>query len=358
MKKIVSAMLAMAMVFALTACGGGATSTPAAADPAPSTSTPATPAPAPSAPAESAADKYPEKAVKIIIPYGAGGSTDMGGRVVASCLPGFLPGNYVVENQAGGAAIPGTLAVAQEAADGYTLGYNWYASFNFRPQFMETNYTMDDFTMICGTTIQANTLFIRPDETRFTDAESLIAYINEHPGELNFSCGAASSWQLLVALGFLNAYDCADKVVEVPYTSARESALALMAGDVDFALLETATFTAELKSGDILPICSFESARNEAAHPDCPTVGELGHPEVAEVAANRIVICGPAGMDPEVVAKIESAVGEMCKDENFLMLSANCNQVIDYKTSEEVTNELKNGMDEVKELMIAAGIIK
>ena len=348
MKKLISAMLAMAMCFSLVACGG--TEEPA---PEPEKTPEATePAPAPEAPAESAADKYPEKAVKIIIPSGAGGSTDMGGRVVASCMPGFLPGNYVVENQAGGAAIPGTLAVAQEAADGYTLG------FNFRPQFMETNYTMDDFTMICGTTIQANTLFIRPDETRYTDAESLIAYINDHPGELNFSCGAASSWQLLVALGFLNAYDCADKVVEVPYTSARESALALMAGDVDFALLETATFTAELKSGDILPIVSFESARNEAAHPDCPTVGELGHPEVAEVAANRIVICGPAGMDPEVVAKIESAVAEMCKDENFLMLSANCNQVIDYKTSEEVTNELKNGMDDVKELMIAAGIIK
>ena len=78
------------------------------------------------------------------------------------------------------------------------------------------------------------------DETRYTDVESLIAYINDHPGELNFSCGAANSWQLLVALGFLNAHDCADKVVEVPYTSARESALALMAGDVDFALLETA----------------------------------------------------------------------------------------------------------------------
>ena len=356
MKKLISAMLAMAMTFSLVACGGGSEPAPAPAPaPAPEQSQPADPAPAP---AESAADKYPEKAVKIIIPYGAGGSTDMGGRVVASCLPGFLPGNYVVENQAGGAAIPGTQAMAAADADGYTLGYNWYASFNFRPQFMETGYTMDDFTMICGTTIQANTLFIRADETRYTDAESLIAYINEHPGELNFSCGAASSWQLLVALGFLNAYDCADKVVEVPYTSARESALALMAGDVDFCVLETATFTAELKSGDILPIVSFESARNEAAHPDCPTVGELGHPEVAEVAANRIVICGPAGMDPEVVAKIESAVAEMCKDENFLMLSANCNQVIDYKTSAEVTTELKDGMDEVKELMIAAGIIK
>ena len=92
MKKLISAMLAMAMTFSLVAC---AKSEPAPAPaPAPEAST-SEPAPAP---AESAADKYPEKAVKIIIPYGAGGSTDMGGRVVASCMPGFLPGNYVVEN--------------------------------------------------------------------------------------------------------------------------------------------------------------------------------------------------------------------------------------------------------------------
>ena len=112
MKKLISAMLAMAMCFSLVACGAKEEPAPA---PAPE-ATPEASEPAP-APAESAADKYPEKAVKIIIPYGAGGSTDMGGRVVASCMPGFLPGNYVVENQAGGAAIPGTLAVAQEAAD-------------------------------------------------------------------------------------------------------------------------------------------------------------------------------------------------------------------------------------------------
>ena len=346
MKKLLALILAVVMVLSLVACG--------------ETKEPET---TPTEPTEtetsaSAADAYPEKAVKIIIPFGAGGSTDMGGRVVASCLPGFLPGNFVVENQAGGAAIPGTLAVANEAADGYTLGYNWYASFNFRPQFMETNYTMDDFTMICGVTIQRNTVFIKKGETRFTDVDSLIAYINDHPGELNFSCGAANSWQLLITLGFLNAYGVADKVVEVPYTSARESALALMAGDVDFCLLETATFTAELKSDSITPIVSMESSRNETAHPDCPTIGELGHPEVADAAVNRLVLCGPAGMDPEIVAKISAAVEKMCEDENFLVLSQKCDQVIEFLSAEDVVGELKGGYDTVGQLLVQAGMKK
>ena len=334
MKKFLALALALAMVLSLAACGAKKEEAVAAAP----------------------KDEYPSKAVKIIIPFGAGGSTDMGGRVIAACLPQFLPGNYVVENQAGGSAIPGTVAVLNEKADGYTLGYNWYASFNFRPQFMQTNYTMDDFKMICGMTIQRNTLFIRPDDKRFSDVDSLVAYAKAHPGELNFSCGAANSWQLLITLGFLNAYGIADKVVEVPFTSANESSTQLLAGNIDFALLETATFTSALSAGTIKPICSFEGDRNTAAHKDCPTIGELGHPEVANVAENRLVICAPKDVPQDVCDKLSKACEQMCKDENFIILSEKCQQVIEFKTGDEVTKQLKDGMDTVNNLLKQAGM--
>ena len=272
----------------------------------------------------------------------------------------MIPGSsFVVENQAGGAAVPGTIAVIQEDpnATGYVLGYNWYASFNFRPQFMETNYTMDDFTFIAGITIQRNTLFIRKDETRFHDVDSLIQYIKDHPNELNYGCGAANSWQLLIMLNFLNAYGVADLVEEVPQQSAREVALQVLSGDLDFCLLETATFTAEMASGDIQTICSFEAARNPM-HPDCPTIGELGHPEVAEVAANCLVLEGPKGMDEGIRQKLEDACKKMCEDPDFLAASKNCNQDILFQTGAEVTNALKNSMPEVLNLLKQAGMVK
>ena len=376
MKKLLAMFLALAMVLSLAACGEQPPTTTEAPKtteaPAPAstaaTAPASTEAPAPQtteaapAPTQSdAAAKYPEQAVKIIIPYGEGGSTDMGGRVVAEYLKKMIPGSsFVCENQSGGAAVPGTMAVFQEDpnATGYVLGYNWYASFNFRPQFLETaTYSMDDFTMIAGITIQRNTLFIRKDETRYHDVDSLIQYIKDHPGELNYGCGAASSWQLLIMLNFLNAYGVADLCEEVPQKSAKEVAQQVMNGDLDFCLLETATFTSEMNEGTIATICSFEAARNPM-HPDCPTIGELGHPEVAEVAANCLVLEAPKGLDEGIRQKLEDACREMCKDPEFLKDSANCNQDILFQTGAEVTKALKDSMPEVLKLLKQAGMVK
>lgn len=336
MKKFLALALALAMVLSLAACGSKETATTAPV----------------------AKDEYPSKTVKLVVPYGAGGSTDMGGRVVASCLANHLKGNYIVENQAGGAAVPGTKFVADANPDGYTLSYNWYASFHFRPQFMETGYSMDDFKYICGTTIQANTVFIRNDETRFHDFESLVSYMKAHPGELNYSCGAAGSWQLLIALNLLDAVGCS--AVEVPYTSANDSRLALLAGDVDFVLLETATFTSELSSKPfgVNPIVCLEPNRNTLSHPDTPTIGELGYPQVADCAVNRIVIAAPKDTPDEIIKDLDNAVAEMCKDETFLMLSKKCYQVIDYQNSDYVTKELHDVYDDVGKLIVKAGLKK
>ena len=352
MKKLIALLLAVVMVLGLAACGSANDATTQAQD---------NPATTTQAPQNNAADKYPEKAVRVIIPFGAGGSTDMGGRVVAKYLEKYLPGSsFPVENQGGGNAVPGTIMVLQDDpnATGYVLGYNWYASFNFRPQFLETaTYTMDDFTMIAGITTQRNTLFIRKDETRFHDVDSLIAYIKAHPGELNYGCGAANSWQLLIMLNFLNAYGVADLCEEVPQASAREVALQVLSGDLDFCLLETATFTAEMASGDIQTICSFEKERNPM-HPDCPSIAELGHPEVADVAANCLVLVAPAGLDEGIRAKLEEACRKMSEDEEFLKDSKNCNQDILFQTGEEVTKALKASLPEVLKLLKQAGMVK
>ncbi len=352
MKKALSVILALAMILSLAACGSSAETTPAPAQ--------STAAPAKTTAAPSVADKYPEKAVKIIIPYGAGGSSDMGGRVVAKYLEKYMNGSFPVENQSGGAAVPGTIAVLQEDpnATGYVLGYNWYASFNFRPQFLATaTYSMDDFTFIAGITIQRNTLFIRKDETRFHDVDSLIEYIKAHPDELNYGCGAQSSWQLLIMLNFLNAYGVADLCQEVPQASAREVANQVMNGSLDFALVETATFTSEMAEGTIATICSFEAARNPM-HPDCPTIGELGHPEVADVAANCLVLEAPKGLDEGIRQKLEDACKKMCEDKEFLEESKKCNQDILFQTGAEVTTALKNSLPEVLKLLKQAGMVK
>lgn len=331
MKRMLALILAIAMSLCLSACGG---STPANASAAPST--------APTASASSAApsSNYPAKAIKIIVPYSAGGATDMGGRVVASVLPSHLTGaTCVVENQAGGAAVPGTLAMAQADPDGYTLGYNWEASWLLRPQIMDTGYSYEDYTFIAGITVQKNALYVTEDSP-FKTLEDLLSYMKEHPGELNYSCGAAGSWQQMIAGTLFHYADV--EAVEVPYEGARPSALAMMAGDVDFCVLELATCTAELEAGTVRALCTFEGKRNEQSTPDVRAIGECGYPEVATIAQQRTVICGPAGLPDDVVEKLSASLKSLCEDENFIMLMENCDLVPEFADSETITNEIIN----------------
>ena len=93
-------------------------------------------------------------------------------------------------------------------------------------------------------------------------------------------------------------------------------------------------------------------------HPDCPTIGELGHPEVADVAANCLVLEAPKGLDEGIRQKLEDACKEMCKDEAFLAASKNCNQDILFQTGAEVTKALKDSMPEVLKLLKQAGMVK
>lgn len=342
MKKIFALVLSMALVCSLASCSksGGETSSDKSASASSSAQTPS---------GTGSVDSYPEKAIKLIIPYSAGGASDMGGRVIASCLPTYLPGaTIVVENQAGGAAVPGTLAMATADPDGYTIGYNWYASYTLRPQIMETGYTMDDYKFICGITTQMNTLYVTSDSP-FQTFDDLISYMKEHPGELNYSCGAAGSFQQLICGSMLQA--TGTEAVEVPYEGARPSALAMMSGDVDFCLLETATCTAELGAGTVRPLASFESKRNEGAHPDCPTIGELGYPEVAEVAVNRTILCVPAATDQAICDKLEAACEKLCQDENFLTLTDNVDLVIEFVDGATVTEEIANSYEKLGELL-------
>lgn len=357
MKKLLALVLAVVMVLGLAACSKPAAST-------------AAPTAAPTQAATQAADPaaaYPEKTAKVIIPFGAGGSTDLGGRVVVDGLNKSITGvkgNFIAENQAGGSAIPGTKAVLEgNDTAGYTLGYNWYASFNFRPQFMDCGYTIDDFTVICGMTIQCSSIVIRENETRFTDVESLIKYIEAHPDELNFSCGAANSWQLLIAMSFLNAYGVAEKVTEVPQASAAEARVQLEAGNLDFVLLETATFATEIKQiaeagkqegCGVKFICGFEDGQNKKV-PGQPTIGELGHPEVAKLAANRLVLVGPKGMDSAVVKKISDTCEALCKDADFLKKSDDASQVIVFMSGADALAEIKSSLEPLNALMKQAG---
>ena len=119
------------------------------------------------------ADGYPNKPIVAICPWTAGGGTDVVLRLIGSFLPKYLGQGLIVDNQTGGAAIPGTFAQVRARPDGYAIGVNTTTTFTLRPLILDVAYTLDDFTFILGVFDQKNMVLVRKDSP-FKTLEDLV----------------------------------------------------------------------------------------------------------------------------------------------------------------------------------------
>lgn len=322
MKKLLALLLSVALVLSLTACGQQQTQQ---SDPSLTPNTPAT------VPA-STGDSFPSKPILCIVPFTAGGGTDVIARMMSSVFPTYCDGaSMIVENQAGGASVPGTVAVKEADNDGHTIGYSFQAAWVLRQHILDTGYTMDDFTLICGVEMQHNGVYVNADSP-FQTLQDLIDYGLAHPGELTYSTGPAASYQEIVANGLM--MDTGMEAVNVPYEGARQAALGMMAGDLDFTILQATTYSAEQGAGTVRMLCSFE---NDTYEEGVPTIAELGYPDLT--FSHRSVVYGPANMPEEAVAKIEAAFKGICEDEVFLQLATNSQADIQFCDHEQLLKE-------------------
>ena len=316
MKKMISLFLALVLILSLTACGGATEGSTKALENAP------------------VAANYPAKPITCIVPFTAGGGTDVIARMMSSVFPTYCDGGtLVVENQAGGAAVPGTIAVKDASNDGYTISYSFQANWTMRQHVLESaDYTLDDFTLICGIELQHNGIFVNADSP-FKTIQDLMDYAKANPGKLKYSTGPAASYQEIVANGFMMATGI--DALNVPYDGARQAALGMMAGDLDFTILQATTYSSELGAGSVRMLCSFEDTTYIEG---IPTAKELGLEKCT--FSHRSLIFGPANLPEDVVLKLEAAFKGICEDETFIKLATNSNadiQFVDHKTLLEET---------------------
>ena len=187
MKKALALLLALVMLFALAACGSSnqtTTSAPAGTTAAPSGTT-----------AAPAADNYPTKTLINIVCTSAGGSTDVFARLLGEYVAKYLGQGWVVENHTGGAQIIGTTDLAKSAADGYTVGTCWSASFGMRPYLLEATYTVDDFEFVCGVLHQYSSVIVRKD-AKWQTLEDLINDLKAD-STIKYGAGSAGSMQFI-----------------------------------------------------------------------------------------------------------------------------------------------------------------
>ncbi|SHI07074.1 tripartite tricarboxylate transporter substrate binding protein [Pollutimonas bauzanensis] len=253
---------------------------------------------------------YPEKQVRIVVPYPPGGFNDTLARTASEYLTKQWGEAVVVENKPGGNTLIGNSTVAKAAPDGYTLLIT-PLPFSALPGLYRDKMPYDainSFEPVIWAGSTQNILTVRADSP-FKTVQSLIDYARKHPGEVNYgSTGSGSSNHLSMEL-FLDM--TGTKMTHIPYKGSAPAVTALLAGDIDALFDNVPNVYPNIKAGKLAGIAST-GAKRAPLLPEVPTVAESGVPGY-EVNV-WFGIQAPAGTPPNIIAKVNKDLVQMLRE--------------------------------------------
>lgn len=257
-----------------------------------------------------AAQSWPQRPVKIVVPYGAGSSPDVLARVLNDRLSARLGQSFIVENRPGAGGNAGTDAVAKASPDGYTFVLSVNAPLVYNT-ILYKNLPYDPFKDLTPVTLAAR----NPNVCAVTPAmgvDSVKAWLDalrRHPGKYNFaSTGNGSISHLGVELIKLKTQSFA---VHIPYASSGQAVTAMLQGDVHFACLPAVSVMPQVKAGKLKAL-AITSAERSPLLPDVPTLKESGLPDIQ--AAPWFAYMAPAATPPAIVQRLRAELDGALKE--------------------------------------------
>lgn len=280
MKKLLVLMLTLVMVFTFAACGND--------EPAP-------------------ADEFPSKDITLIVPYAAGGTTDLLARALSTQLSTDLGVNVVVQNVEGGGGTTGTSQAVNSAADGYTLAICSNGGYLINPEVNEVGYKWNTTTPVAivseiqiGIAVAGN--------SEYQTLEDLIAA----EGPLTYSTPGANSTPHLLAAAI--AQEEGNTWNHSPNSSSPAAIAELIGGHIDFMSVNLPTYAPYTANGDVR-VLAVTGEERDPAFPDVPTLKELGYDFPASV---YFCIVAPADLDPAVTETLSAAIGTAMENEDVI----------------------------------------
>ncbi|MES2183703.1 MAG: tripartite tricarboxylate transporter substrate binding protein [Pseudomonadota bacterium] len=249
------------------------------------------------------AQNWPDKPVRIVVPYAAGGTTDYAARQIAQKLTEQFGRSFYVENKAGASGTIGTLFVARAPADGSTVLTNDTAYTMLPALFSHLPWDHANDLLPVTTLLQTPVVLVVPVASPFKTVQELVAYAKAHPGKLNFGSGGAGSSTHLQAELFNKEAGVA--ISHVPYKGAGEAMLALVPGQVDVLITASPTALPQIRGGKARAL-GVTGAHRIAVLNDIPTFAEAGLPSYA--IGNWFGFAVPKGTDPRIIDKLQQAV--------------------------------------------------
>jgi tripartite-type tricarboxylate transporter receptor subunit TctC len=298
-----------------------------------------------------AADAYPTKPVRMIVPYVAGGNADIQARYMADRLTEALGKQFVVDNRGGANGMIGMELAARSPADGYTLVLV-ANTFTVSPSlFSKVPYdTVGDFQPITlvGETPQ---LFIGNSAVAANSVKEVIALAKSRPGQLNYgSTGHGSPSHLAGALFEIMA---GIKLVHVPYKGMAASNLGVMTGQIELGFPSLTSAYPHVKAGK-LKAFAITTKKRSALAPDIPTMDEAGVPGYEASIWNAIL--APARTPKAIVNRLHDTIVQTLKTPQAQERYANVGAEIRYNSPEELHALIRAELAKWAKVIKAAGI--
>ena len=260
-----------------------------------------------------AQDHWPSKPVKIVVPFAAGGTTDILARAMAPELSKAFGQQFIVDNRSGAGGNVGAEIVARSAPDGYTLLMGTVGTHGInRALYSKLPYDpIKDFAPITLVAAVPNVMEMnaaKAKELGIHNVADFIKYAKANPGKLNMaSSGSGTSIHLA---GELFKTMTGTYMIHIPYRGSGPALLDMVGGNADVMFDNLPSSMQQIKGGKLTAL-AVTSAKRSPALPDVPTVEEAGGPALKGYEASSwFGLLAPAGTSPEIVSRIQQAVAK------------------------------------------------
>ncbi|GAB2584483.1 tripartite tricarboxylate transporter substrate binding protein BugE [Ramlibacter solisilvae] len=286
---------------------------------------------------------FPEKPIKLIVPFAPGGSTDLAARLVAEFASRELGQSIVVENKPGAGGSTGMEFVAKQPADGYTLGMATVSTHGANPAVYGSRLKYDpvkDFTPVTNVATTPSVFAVNPGKVPARDMKEFIALAKANPNKFSFGSPGTGS------LGHANISHFTAlaqiQLLHVPYKGGGQAMNDAVAGQVDAITDNLPSALPHIKAGKLRALAVLSEKRSPAL-PDVPTYGELGFPQMG--GGGWFGIVAPAGTPAPVVAKLNAAIHKAMKQPEFARKMDESGATLIPSTPAEFGQQIQQAMD-------------
>jgi tripartite-type tricarboxylate transporter receptor subunit TctC len=268
------------------------------------------------------ADSYPEKAITLVVPYGAGGASDLAGRALAETARNYTNEQpVIVVNKTGNGGMNGARFVTESDPDGYTLLLSRVGMALYPAVYTDSPVAWNDYTFLG--ILEATPMILAVNaESDIKTVDDLLAKIKESNGATTYAASGPTAIDGFSVQALLSdaGLDPLSASTLVPYKGGGALAAALLGGHVDFLAISAGSLMPHIQAGKMRPLMVYAPKRM-ADLPDVPTAKELGYATAAQVGGWS-GLYAPKGLPEDVVAKWKDILGKVATNEQWLDLAA------------------------------------